>query len=318
MFGNLGKGIYNYTLTFNPWTNVYGFSRSLLALATALTLVFNDINLLFKPSAGREYFPLCNNNISFFCIGPNDYFTLSVLKWIAIICLLVVASGWRPKFTGIIHWWISYSMNISATTIDGGEQVAAVITFLLIPITLTDRRKWHWQSMEKEDTANSDKLIYSKIIALVSYNAIRVQVAIIYFHATVAKLFEETWLNGTAVYYYLNDPMLGLNPFLLTFINPILSSPLVVVATWGTLILQTLLFTALFSSKKYWRSFLIIALLLHEVIAVMFGLISFSLVMIGALVLYLRPLEDKFRFYQLLEVKVRRKFKGFTLNLEKG
>lgn len=63
---------------------------------------------------------------------PNDYMYLNIIKWLAIVLLIIIASGWRPRFTGIIHWWICYSLQNSALTLDGGEQVSAVITLLLI------------------------------------------------------------------------------------------------------------------------------------------------------------------------------------------
>ncbi|CAJ1003973.1 MULTISPECIES: sporulation-delaying protein SdpB family protein [Bacillales] len=293
MFEKLGSFAYNLALTQNPWTNVYGLARSLMALSTALTLAVNDAHTFFRPSSGMDVYPTCVNTISLFCTVPNDYFYLDMVRWIAVVLLLIVASGWRPRITGVIHWWICYSFNVSAITLDGGDQVAAVFTFLLLPITLTDSRKWHWQKAHEPQVV-SDHVIIRRIIALVTFFAIRLQVAIIYFHSSVAKMFESTWLNGTSVYYYLRDPMLGLPSFFLQLVNPILTSPAVVLPTWGTLVLQVCLFGALFAPKKYWKYFLIAALLMHEVIAVMLGLISFSMIMSAVLILYLRPVEQEF------------------------
>ncbi|MNZ66466.1 Sporulation-delaying protein SdpB [compost metagenome] len=103
--------------------------------------------------------------------------------------------------------------------------------------------------------------------------------------------------------------MLGLPPLFLKLVDPILTSALVVVPTWGTLILQLCLFGALFAPKKHWKVYLIAALALHEVIAVMLGLISFSISMSAALILYLIPCEHQLQFL--------RKFK-FNLSLNKS
>ncbi|MCS1352295.1 sporulation-delaying protein SdpB family protein [Mechercharimyces sp. CAU 1602] len=291
-----------------PWTNVYGLARTLFALSTALTLLVNDAQTFFRPISGIDVYPLCDNNISMFCLVPNDYVYLEMMRWLAIVMLFVIASGWRPRVTGVFHWWIAYSMNVSAVTLDGGEQVAAVLTFLMIPLTLTDSRTWHWQRQESGGWA--ERKIVSAIIAMVSLIAIRVQVAILYLHSTLAKLGEDTWIDGTAVYYFMQDSMLGLPEPLLKLTYPVITSPLVVIPTWGTLILQLSLFGALFAPKKYWKYFLILALLLHEVIAVMLGLISFSIIMIGALVLYLRPTEHEFTFYRKLLRKKRDETEG--------
>ncbi|HHQ2897774.1 hypothetical protein CN936_09550 [Bacillus cereus] len=290
MFEKIGNFFIKWANSINPWTNVYGLARTIIAVSTLLTLLLNRVDILFRPASGMSEYPICGNNISIFCMVPNDYMYLNIIKWLAIVLLIIIASGWRPRFTGIIHWWICYSLQNSALTLDGGEQVSAVITLLLIPITLTDSRKWHW------DAPSESSGIYTKVIALIAFTAIRFQVAILYLHSTVAKLGNQDWINGTAVYYYLQDSMLGLPPILSDIFSPILSSPLIVLPTWGTIIIQFALFAALFAPRKNWNIMLILALCMHEVFALMLGLISFSLIMLGVLVLYLRPQEKVFQF----------------------
>lgn len=299
MYRKLNTYIYNSVSANVPWTNVYGLARTILALATAMTLAINDASIFFKPSSGVEIFPNCSRNISIFCLVPNDYFHLNLVRWICVILLIIIASGWRPNITGVIHWWISYSFNVSAIAIDGGEQVASVFTLLLIPVTLTDPRKWHWQKFSKEKYLQTTKLMYFGVITLVTFLIIRVQVAILYFNSTVAKLGVEDWINGTAVYYYVQDPMLGFPPFLLNLVKYIIESPLIVIPTWGTLIIQMCLFAFLFAPKKHWRKMFFIAIFFHEIIAVMLGLISFSMAMLAVLILYLRPIEKEFHFKKL-------------------
>ncbi|MCM3269766.1 hypothetical protein M3691_13315 [Paenibacillus elgii] len=297
MFRKIGVFACKLATSVNPWTNVYGLARSLLAIAMVLTLSMNDARVFFRPSSTSMIYPACKESISMFCMVPNDYLYLNIVRWIAVILLLIVASGWKPKITGIIHWWIAYSMNVSALTLDGGEQVNAVLTLLLLPVTLTDSRGWHWQKYDSSEKP-IDQIISKRIIALISVFAIRFQIAILYLHSSIAKLFEPTWLDGTAVYYFLSDPMLGLPPFFLRLVNPILTSALVVIPTWGTLILQMLLFGALFAPKNHWRYYLIAALLLHETIAIMLGLVTFSISMSAALILFLVPVEREFEFSQ--------------------
>lgn len=301
----LNKYLINWTSLSMPWTNVYGLARSILALSTAMTLAFNDARIFFRPTSDSLDYPKCENGISIFCFVPNDYIYLNATRLLCVVLLLVVASGWRPRFTGILHWWITFSFMHSATTIDGGEYVAAVITFLLIPITLTDPRKWHWSQLTFNEGITENKILYMKLIALVSLVAIRFQVAILYLHSTVAKIAQEDWVNGTAVWYYVQSPMLGLHPVMFDFFKMFLASPWIVVPTWGTIILQFFLFAALIAPKKYWRYFLILAILMHEIFAIFLGLISFSMIMFAALILYLRPVEEIFNFKG-----IKRIFKG--------
>lgn len=315
MFDKLNIYIIKWATDNNPWTNVYGLSRTIMAFSTALTLALNNAETIFKPAVGIDEYPVCSNigAISIFCLTSNDYFWLNIMRWISILILLIVASGWRPRVTALFHWWISFSLQVSGLTLDGGEQVAAVFTLLLLPIALTDPRKSHWEKI-KEPEKIKDK-IYAKIMALVAFSIIRIQVALLYFSSTTAKLTDPEWIDGTAVYYYLQDPMLGLNPWLEKIFNPILSSWLIIFPTWGTLLVQILLIVALFAPRKRRKYILIIAICMHEVFALFLGLISFSLIMFSILLLYLRPYEDEFKF-NFLNFLTRKKIEN-KLNEEK-
>lgn len=290
MFQKINNLISNWQIR-NPWTNVYGLARSIIALSSMLTLLFNKAEIIFKPSAGSNDFPTCTVGYSAFCLGQNDYTYLNVIRWIFIILLFLVVIGWRPRFMGVIHWYISYSMQNALVVIDGGEQAAAVITFLLIPITLTDPRKWHWGTVPE---AYLEQKVNSKIIVFISYFFIRLQVAILYFHSTVAKLGTKEWVNGTSVYYFTQDKLVGFNDFFKSITDAIVSSPFIVVPTWGTLIVQMVIVCSLFAPKKYWKYIFIFAITMHEIFALMLGLISFSMIMTGVLILYLIPIDKQF------------------------
>ncbi|TGA96350.1 hypothetical protein E4665_15920 [Sporolactobacillus shoreae] len=294
MFQKIGNASIRWANSVNPWTNVYGLARTIIALSTAITLAVNPSWIFFKPAAGvsdyRHYTPL-----NYFCLVPFNYTYLEIMRWIAVILLLLVASGWRPRITGIIHWWITFSLQTSAVTLDGGEQVATVITLMLLPITLTDKRKWHWDSTESSDPMTNSKFI-KRIIALTCFLAIRFQVSIIYLNAATAKLFDADWLNGTAVYYYMGASMLGLPSNLYKLFYSVLTNWTVIIPTWGTIIVELLLFSGLFIDKKYRVLLLILGITLHVIFAIMLGLYSFSMIMSAALILYLRPVGKKFTF----------------------
>src|SRR5699024_1944117 len=138
MLDRLELKIFNWANSKNPWTNVYGLARSLIALATLLTLLINDAEIFFRPTSDNDLYPNCSNSsMSIFCLVPPDYFYLNIVRWVCIILLAVIISGWRPRITGIIHWWIAYSLLSSGVTLDGGENVAAVLTFLMILLILS-------------------------------------------------------------------------------------------------------------------------------------------------------------------------------------
>jgi antimicrobial peptide system protein, SdpB family len=300
LFKQLDQRIFNWVSEKKPWTNVYGMTRSIIALSTLVTLLFNDVSTFFKPVAGFSEYPACSvYPVSIFCFFPKDYMYLTIAKYIAIVLLAIVASGWRPRITGVLHWWIASSIQNTAVTLDGGEQVAVAMTFLLLPVTLLDNRKWHWQ----EYNADDDNRVHAKLISVLFLFAIKIQLSIIYFHAAIAKIVNPEWVDGTAFYYYIQDPMLGTNPILLKIIWPLISSPFVVFITWGTIILELLLGAAIFAQRRFQRTMMYFGFGLHISIAILMGLYSFSAIMCASLLLALRPTENHINMYWIEKTK---------------
>ncbi|AMM20105.1 hypothetical protein AX769_07920 [Frondihabitans sp. PAMC 28766] len=204
--------------------------------------------------------------------------------------LFVAASGWRPRFTALPLWWILFSDQASFTLVDGGDQIAAVLALLLIPISLTDSRKWHWMRSSQQ-FGRPRKLAVT--VARVSRGVICVQVAFIYLDACLSKLSVPEWVDGTAGYYWLQDPMFGPAGVLRTISNTLMLNPLLVTAmTWGTLVIEFSLGVALLLSARHRAILFPIGLLFHLGIALTMGLWSFVFVMWAALALYLRAEGD--------------------------
>lgn len=285
------------TKTTLPWSNVYGLARSLLAFGTLLTLLFNDADLLFRPAGGEANGPMGRHGLfegSLFFLVPPEY--LEVARWFAILILLLVVSGWRPRVTGILHWWVAYSFAAATMTIDGGDQVAAVLALWLIPVTLTDGRKWHWSRPEQVGT---DPRLRTLVAAQVATSALlfaRLQVAMIYFQAGIAKLGVQEWANGTAVYYWFTHPVHGMSGWVEPLVLPLLTAPLtVMLLTWGVIVLEVSLFMGLTMDRRWRPYLLVLGLVFHVGIIVVHGLVSFFFSMAGALILLLRPMDEGFR-----------------------
>ena len=279
----------------NPWTNVYGLARTIIAASTALTLIATSPDAMWSPFFEGQLGPLgCDGirgSISLFCIVPPDY--LDIAHRTAILILALVASGWRPRITGLLHWWVSFSILASATR-DGGDQVAALMTLLLIPWTLTDPREWHWQRAVVDTAASARKLF----VAHAARVLVRLQVMVVYLHSAVTKFAVNEWLDGTAVYYWFHDPIVGASPALEPLLFPLARSGAVNALTWGAIAVEIALVLGLIAPRRFWRPLFWLGVLFHVGIAVGLGLSSFSLAMIGALLLYLRPPEREFRWLQ--------------------
>jgi antimicrobial peptide system SdpB family protein len=274
----------------DPWTDVVGLARTLLALGTAGTLLLTPASVLFSPAVGSATIgSTCHGPIAAtaFCVGGTEHRQVLTLVWGAV-CLLI-ASGWRPRVTALVHWWIAYSFFLTATISDGGDQVTAVLTLLILPIALTDPRAWHWAKSGRDD----DPLDWSKLVANWGLLLVRMQVAFIYLDAAISKMGSQQWANGTAMYYWLRDPVFGVPASFVSFEQKLLGlSGVVVPFTYGVICLELSIGIAWLLPRIARRRLLIVALAFHVGIAVVMGLVSFAFAMVGALVIYLLPVDE--------------------------
>jgi antimicrobial peptide system SdpB family protein len=266
------------------FTNVYGLARSILALGTLLTLGFNSIDNLYarhmfeQPATVLSVFDQLNLFHLF------EFETLWIPKIISILILSIVFSGFYPRITGLLHWWVSFSFCTSATIVDGGDQITAVLTFLLIPITLLDDRRNHWVN-------DSTRSVYRNFIAFFIFFFIELQVAVVYLQSAIFKPIRvNEWNDGTAIYYWFNHNMFGAPDWMLHLLRPVFDRPsLLITINWGVILFETLLFAAFFMTKNRKFKLLKYAILFHLGILLVHGLVSFFFAMTGALILFLYP-----------------------------
>jgi antimicrobial peptide system SdpB family protein len=293
----------------NPWTNVYGSARTLVALGTLLTLLSNSSRTLFYPAL-RSISEQPTTLVSMTLFGLLRHH-LELARFLSICGLLLVASGWRPRFTGVLHWWIAWSFFLNCVPADGGDQVAHVLSLLLLPVTLTDPRRWHWS--EAPEIRSLPGTLLSRV-ALSAIFMIRIQGAVIYFNSAVGKFAVPEWMNGTALYYWLLDPRIGFatrhHDMLLAVLKPAWS---VALLTWVPIVLElALCFTLAMSSNNPLRKpLLLFGFVFHACNILFFGLVSFFFSMAGVLVMMVRPIEQPFAFGW-----IQSRWEGFVLELK--
>ncbi len=292
MLTALGARVERVASEYDPFTNVYGLARTMLALATAATLVVNPVATSFRPAAGMPDAVQCTaiRAASVWCQMPNH---LEWARWLSVLALLVVASGWRPRLTGILHFYVVFSFQASAALVEGGDQIASCLTALLVPITLADPRTWHWET--RANVVLDEAEATRRLVARTFHALLRLQVAGIYFHASIAKFRVEEWNDGSAVYYWLTDPRFGLATWLEPLVRPaLLAGPVVALVTWSVLVGEWALSAGLLVAKEHRPKLLALGFALHGGIALLHGLVSFAVIMMAALVLFLRPFEESF------------------------
>ncbi|WP_167626069.1 sporulation-delaying protein SdpB family protein [Micromonospora lupini] len=277
-----------------PWTTTVGLARAVLAAGTLLTVLSTPYEVLLSPLSDGTVPPVCGGpgRLGLWCVVPDGHRWLAVL--ISAVVLCVVIAGWRPQITGVLHWWVAWSFTAGVTIQDGGDQVATVIALLLLPITLTDRRRWHWQ--RGPVLADDATPGWSWLVARVARVLIMVQVFVIYLHAAIAKLGVTEWADGTALWYWLRNPQFGAAGWLSPLTDRVIASPAGVMGlTWGSMTIEFLLACALFMRPVPRRILLVAGLGLHLGIAAAMGLVSFLCAMAAALLLYLTPVGQELR-----------------------
>jgi antimicrobial peptide system SdpB family protein len=148
----------------------------------------------------------------------------------------------------------------------------------------------------------------SKVLAESSWWVIRLQVALLYLNAAVAKSGVGDWANGTAAYYWFMHPTYGMPSWIAPALRPILTSPWGVIAlTWGAMALEFSLFAGLLARQRLWPLLFWAGIGFHLTIWVVQGLASFFFSMAGALVLYLWHPERPMPLLEALQLRHRRR-----------
>ncbi|WP_343615503.1 sporulation-delaying protein SdpB family protein [Flavobacterium sp.] len=276
------------------FTERIAFARLLLAISALLTLLFNDIKYITNFNL-----LLTNENTFTTIIFFKQYSIFSlwpplVAKSISIIILLTVLTGYIPQLTCFFHTWVHLSICNSFLGVDGGDQIASNLSLLLIPLCLFDNRINQWKNSKERKTINVFFNVYYLLILL--------QVAIIYLHAGMGKLYNIEWRNGTCVYYWFTNNVFGAPLYLQKIYNTITLSDLSPIITWMVIILELGLFACILAtSQKIKRFFLILGLLFHFNIIFVHGLVTFFFSMAAALILYL---DDENIVYQFIKIKI--------------
>ncbi|GAA3436250.1 sporulation-delaying protein SdpB family protein [Kutzneria kofuensis] len=261
-------------LEFEPRTRLLGVGRSLVAVAELLTLLFTTDPDLFPGVDDAPTGPQCGaglRTVTLWCLNSGAV-GQTVARYLAIAVLVAVAVGYRPRWTCIPHWYVSFSFAAALVSPTGGEHIAKIVALLLIPILLGDDRTWHWT---RPSTPMSPRW---RGAAAASHLAVRALVLSVYAQSAVSKFAEAAWRDGSALHYVFQDPYFGATPSAAAFLDGV--GP---VMTWATLAAETFLALSVFAGDRVRAWALAVGIVLHTGIAVVLGLVGFGLTMIGLL-----------------------------------
>jgi antimicrobial peptide system SdpB family protein len=265
-----------------PLDFAYWLFRSLLAFSTLLLFILNYNTMKDIYNYGENPFKLFFIKYDIFSIlGFNLGY------WVSLFFLSLVIIGFLPCFSAIMHFYVqtSYILHYPSMS-DGGDYIVTIITFLFLFPLITDFRLSFIHSLPNFKFYQ----IYQKQSLLINFYAIRLFICIVYFHATVSKFHVVEWYNGTALYYFINDPLSGnANLIEIPFFKYILSNHiLITLFSWGTLLTEALIAFMLFSENYKLRKFVFfLGCFLHLCIIPLFYIPMFSFRMISCLYFYL-------------------------------
>jgi antimicrobial peptide system SdpB family protein len=271
-------------------------ARCFLAFGALLILFFNNSYELSNIDIGLLADRIENNSSLDFSIF--SFFSPPIAKTICIFILLFVFTGYLPQLSCFLQAWVHLSICNSFVIVEGGDQIASNLSLLLIPICLFDARINQWN---KEKLNPSLYLKNRNVFFGVYYFLIRLQVAVIYLHSGVGKLYKEDWRDGTCLYYWLNNNIFGAPDFILKFLNLLTLSSFAPIISWSIIFLELGLFACILATnKRILMLFFFLGILFHFSIFILHGLISFMFPMIGALILYLDKNNYVFNYLKTL------------------
>ncbi|WP_091723296.1 sporulation-delaying protein SdpB family protein [Pseudarthrobacter equi] len=266
------------------WSPIVGLVRSLLAFASFLTLLTTPSTSLFQPLWGLGMQPVCVgvNSLNWFCLFGTEPWS----KLLACAVLVIVMSGYVPQVTAFLHYWISFSLFNGIAVPDGGDQITAVLTLLLIPLCITDPRLNHWSPAKEVP----DRSKWRRGWALAAVLGIKVQMSVLYLQSCIEKTSQTEWATGNNLYYTASG-VFGFSDPVRDLLGPLLENAFgVSLLTWSVLVLEFALAITLLTPPQ-WRPYLfLLAALFHAGIAIFMGLWSFAIAMVAADLLLTLPL----------------------------
>ena len=276
----------------SPWTNCFGLARSLIAIGPLLTVLFTrGSDLVFPFTDATDPTP-CHGAgaVLLFCVGGEDFHP-EAKRWLAAALFAAVVIGWRPRVTCLPHAYAAFSFFNGISTPEGGDQISSIVALLLIPVCLTDGRRWHWQPTngDPEDPRCAPGGT-AAAVAVVGIALIKLQVSWLYLQAGISKLSHEAWDNGSAMYYWIRNVDFGAPNWQRGVVFWITERPIPeAVLTWLPIGIEVSLGISLLLPLRARIPLLCAGFLMHLLIGLLIGLWSFAIIMLGCLIFLLAP-----------------------------
>jgi antimicrobial peptide system SdpB family protein len=264
--------------------------RTLIAVAELSVLLFTDSRMLIADGTTALSGTRCSGLAagSLGCLVGGAHGPTELYKVLAIAILVVTASGFRPRWTCIPHWYVTASIAVYIDSRNGGDIVAEIVTMLLIPICLSDRRVWQWRSPAEPLSPRWRGCVSAALLTL------RVQAAAIYAISAISKIMDWEWRTGLVIQLLVENTSYGPAPSILPILQPIADIPWAARASaWGVILIEMAIAIAICSGDRARYFAFGLGVALHLGIVVVLTLPTFGAVMIGLLLIVCDPIRQK-------------------------
>ncbi|KAA2253099.1 hypothetical protein F0L68_33665 [Solihabitans fulvus] len=256
--------------------------RSLLAFSALATILFSTNSALFPQTSEHPLGIHCAGlrAVSLWCATGSTDTGMTVSRVISAIVLVVSMTGFRPAWTCVPHWYVTFSLAAAMPESNGGDKIAQIATLLLIPMCLGDDRTWHWEAIARPLPASW------RGGALAAHVMLRAQLLAVYVGAALSKLTDPLWRQGSAMYVISRMPQFGFSSSLGGLVKTVLSSYWsVAILSWSIIAVQIVIAALILAPRRFRFIALVLATVLHLGILVLMDLVSFGLIMIAVLLM---------------------------------
>lgn len=258
-------------------------ARSVLALSTVVVLAVNDASvLLHDPSSPGLRPSNCTGlaALGAFCLAEPS--SADVVRWLLVLLCLPTLVGAVPGLAAPLHAYAAFTLASNTVGIEGGDYLTASVTAVLALVCATDWRAFGWRPRSSGIPAL--RHIPSQVLLV----TLKVQLAYVYLEAAVVKQTHPIWADGSALWFWLQQPNFGARAEIRSLLEAAFShAPLLQAATWGVIVTEYVLAFSVLTARRRNARLMTLALsaTMHLVFALVLGLVTFAISMIGLVLL---------------------------------
>lgn len=255
--------------------------RAIIALGQLIFLLFTSQEIRFADAISQTHGARCHgwSQASVYCLVGSENVMLA--DAVVVLGLILVISGLYPRWTGLLHLYLTYAISTTHTVSDGGKSALLVMVAVLALVSLSDERRHAY-------TTDLDADCIAKPMGRISQTAIlfgRLFLCLLYAAAAIGGLWtHDASSEQSAPNTFFGDwfQILG-TPWSFAHHWPL------ALAVWVPVALEILIAINILGTANMRRAAFTFVVILHAGTALSSGLLGFGLIMIGCCLAVITP-----------------------------